>query len=182
MLSALVTRIEALKARLDRDLPVFHWGTVESLDPLRVRKDHAETAWALTPSAIYRPRAVGERVLLLHIYKRLIILGRAGGDPASEPGTVEIDGVVYATSGVWDQQALSSPNVSKDPVFAWTLFKSAPYVPPVGWGFAVHLTASNGYTTVGTGAYVDGTISVRVININSATPTITLGWRLVRTG
>lgn len=182
MLSALITRIEGLKQRLDRDLPVIHWGTVASLDPLRVRKDHAETAWALTPSTIYRPRAVGERVLLLHIYKRLIILGRAGGDPASEPGTVEIDGQVYATSGAWPEQALSNPNVSKDPVYAWSFVKPAPYVPPVGWTFAVHLVASNGYTAVGTGGYADGDIRVRVININSAAPVITLGWRLVRTG
>lgn len=180
MLSALVTRIEGLKQRLDRDLPVLHWGTVESLDPLRVRKDHAETAWALTPSTIYRPRAVGERVLLLHIYKRLIILGRAGGDPASEPGTVEIDGQVYATSGVWPQQTLSNPNISQPPVYAWTLVNPAPYVPPVGWTFALHLVESTGYTFVDTGAYADGDIRIRVLSIASTSPKIKLGWRLVR--
>ena len=103
-----------------------------------------------------------------------------GRDINSLSSTVEVDGVVYEASGAWGQQTLSSPNVSQPPVYAWTLSKPAPYVPPVGWTFAVHLTGSNGHTAVGTGAYADGTISVRVININSAAPTIKLGWQLVR--
>ena len=179
MLSALIGRIEALARRLDAT-PTIEWGTVTGLDPLRVQPGGAAHPLPITPATIYRPRAVGERVLIVTAYRRAIILGRAGGDPASEPGNIEIDGQVYATSGVWSQQTLSSPNVSQDPAYAWTLVKPAPYVPPVGWTFATHLVETSSYTFADTATYIGGNINIRVLNIANVTPTIKLGWRLVR--
>ena len=179
MLSALIGRIEALARRLDAT-PTIEWGTVTGLDPLRVQPGGAAHPLPITPATIYRPRAVGERVLIVTAYRRAIVLGRAGGDPASEPGTIEIDGQVYATSGVWPLQTLSNPDISQPPVYAWALSQPAPYVPPVGWTFATHLVETNGYTFADTATYADGYVRIRVLNLANAAPTIKLGWRLVR--
>ena len=94
--------------------------------------------------------------------------------------SVEIGGVVYATSGVWPLQTLSNPDISRPPVYAWALSQPAPYVPPVGWTFATHLVETNGYTFADTATYADGYVRIRVLNLPDAAPTIKLGWRLVR--
>ena len=189
MLTPLIDRIETLTRRLDT-VPRVEWATVTSLDPLQVRLGGAEQPLPITPATIYRPKAVGERVLLLIAFRRAIVLGVAGGPPdpppppeppaPPPPGHVVIGGQTYATSGVWPEQTLSNPNISQPPVYAWTLIKPAPYVPPVGWTFATHLVTTNGYTFADTAGYNAGNINIRVLNINNSGPTITLGWRLVR--
>lgn len=78
MLSPLIERIERLSAHLDR-VPNFGWGTITELDPIRIRLAGESDPLAVTPSTIYHPTAVGERVFYVHVFHRVIILGRAGG-------------------------------------------------------------------------------------------------------
>ena len=96
------------------------------------------------------------------------------------PNTVVIGGVSYVASGTWAQQTLSNPNSTDGAVYAWTIIKSAPYTAPAGWTFQVFLAFTSGFTSAQTGQVVGGNIEVRVININSNTPTIKLGWRLTK--
>ena len=119
--------------------------------------------------------SAGQRVYVTHQGPSVTIVNA----PGRPPNSVRIGGTDYAASGAWAQQTLSSPAYSSAPIYAWTLAKTAPFAPPSGWGFAIDLRASDGYTTVGMGSYVSGTCNVRVININSSSPTIRLGWRLV---
>jgi len=98
----------------------------------------------------------------------------------TQPNTLIIGGVAYQASGIWPQQALSSPTVTDGAVYAWTVVQTAPYTAPAGYAFQVFLVASTGFTSAQTGYVTGGNIGVRVININSNAPTITLGWRLTK--
>lgn len=153
------------------------WATVisASLGTVVLDSDWEQIARPVQANA-YGTLTAGQRVYVSHQGPALTIVNSPGG---GAPNSIRIDGVDYAASGAWDQQTLSSPNYSSAPVYAWSLAKTAPFTPPTGWGFAVDLRASDGYTTAGMGSLVSGTINVRVININSSSPTIRLGWRLV---
>ena len=98
----------------------------------------------------------------------------------TQPNTLIIGGVAYQASGTWAQQELSSPAVTDGAVHAWTITKSAPYTAPAGWTFQVFLAFTSGFTSAQTGQVVGGNIAVRVININSSTVDIALGWRLTK--
>ena len=98
----------------------------------------------------------------------------------TQPNTLIIGGVAYQASGTWAQQGLSSPTVTAGAVHAWTITKTAPYTPPAGWTFHVFLAFTSGFTSAQTGQVVGGNIQVRVININSSTVDIALGWRLTK--
>ena len=176
-------QIKNIKDDVKQQMPAWHWGTVTELNPLRVRRGGDPSDWPTTPSAIYRPRAVGERVLMLHVYKRLIVLGRAGGDPAG-PDMLEINGQLYRKSGTWEPQQLSNPNYSGNSVYAWTLSKAVPYEPPEGWTFDISMAYTNGFCVVqnaqsGTGG---GAIAARLIGLGSQSPTVQLRWKLVPNG
>lgn len=152
------------------------WATVisASLGTVVLDSDWEQIARPVQANA-YGDLKSTERVWVTHQGPAVTITNA----PKLPPNTIRIDGVDYAASGAWAQQTLSSPNYSSAPVYAWSLAKTAPYAPPSGWTFAIDLRASDGYTTAGMGSYSSGTINVRVININSAGPTIRLGWRLV---
>ena len=190
MLTPLIDRIETLTRRLDT-VPRVEWVMVTSLDPLQVRLGGAAQPLPITPATIYRPKAVGERVLLLIAFRRAIVLGVAGGPPdpppppeppaPPPPGHVVIGGQTYATSGSWPSETLGATGRAQyAPLYVWSLVKQAPYVPPAGWTFAVHMTATNGHTVVTAASYLDGNITVRVISVGHAGPNVTLGWQLVR--
>ena len=98
----------------------------------------------------------------------------------TQPNTLIIGGVAYQASGTWPQQELSSPAVADGVVYAWTIVKTAPYTAPAGWTFEVFLVFSSGWSSAQTGLVTGGNIEVRVINVNSAVPTIALGWRLTK--
>jgi len=169
----------AVKRTPTQTAPWSEWATVASAGA--VPTVTLDSDWTQTPRPVAANAAgslvVGWRVLVLHEGTRVTIVSAPAA--AVPLNTLRIDGTDYLASGAWAQQTLSSPNYSSAPVYAWSLAKTAPYAPPSGWTFAIDLRASDGYTTAGMGSYSSGTINVRVININSAGPTIRLGWRLV---
>lgn len=68
--------------------PVPGWATVTSAAPLRVRKDHEESALDVTPQTLVGGLAEGDRVLLAEWAGQPVILGRAGGEPVDDTGWV----------------------------------------------------------------------------------------------
>lgn len=63
----------------------FAWGTVDSVEPLRIRVDGDADPLPFTPDALVDPRILtpGDRVRLELADRRVIVLGRAGGDAAA---------------------------------------------------------------------------------------------------
>ena len=98
MLEALVSRIEALAKKV-ADTPVFAWATVTSIDPLQITIGGDEKPLEITPAAIYCPADVGERVLVLQVYRRCIILGSAGHPKARWGSAVAPKGWIPITGG-----------------------------------------------------------------------------------
>lgn len=95
--------------------------------------------------------------------------------------TVTIGGIEYPRTGAWSSETLGTPAFSASPIFAWTLTKPRPYAPPAGYGFAVHLLSTNGFTCDPAMASTSGSdLLIRVVNINSSSPLVRLGWRLVK--
>lgn len=96
MLEALVSRIEALAKKV-ADMPVFAWATVTSIDPLQITIGGDEKPLEITPAAIYCPADIGERVLVLQVYRRCIILGSAGHPKARWGSAVAVKGWITIT-------------------------------------------------------------------------------------
>ena len=98
----------------------------------------------------------------------------------TQPNTLIIGGVAYQQSGTWAYQSLSSPGITDGNVYGWTVTKTAPYTPPALYTFEVFLVFASSFTSVATGNVAGANIEVRVINLGSSTPNVTLGWRLTR--
>ena len=96
--------------------------------------------------------------------------------------TIVVDGTVYARSGHYEasQVAYSSPNYSSAPIYIWTVSKTNPFTPPAGWVFKPHVIATSGYTFVEMSDQSSTATAFRLMNIGSNTPSVRLGWTLVK--
>lgn len=73
---------DLLLPKPDPEVPTYRFGTVTSVDPLRVRLDGESSPVPSKPVTLIAPD-VGDRVLV-HIYHRqMVILGKVGGQTAS---------------------------------------------------------------------------------------------------
>lgn len=62
--------------------PVFRWVTVASLSPLQIQLDYTTAPLAARPCSLIADLKVGDRVWAMLVNKKIVILGRSGGDPA----------------------------------------------------------------------------------------------------
>lgn len=57
----------------------YRWAEVTGTGPLRIQLDGQTAPLAVTPDTLQAGLGVGDRVLILQIGKRVIVLGRSGG-------------------------------------------------------------------------------------------------------
>lgn len=98
--SSVWAEIRAVRAEMQASLPAFRWATVTSVDPLRVTPDGDTSPLAEAPDTLVGGLVVGDRVRLVIVARRALILGRAGGKLVADwytdanPGTVAAGGDV----------------------------------------------------------------------------------------
>lgn len=91
--SYLVGQVAKLKAAVDA-IASWRWATVTSVDPLRVTPDGDTSPLAEAPDTLVAGLGEGDRVRLVIVARRALILGRAGGAPSTvQHGTFNV-GVV----------------------------------------------------------------------------------------
>jgi len=100
----------------------------------------------------------------------------------STDDAITIGGNAYPRSGHYESSsvAYSSPTYSSAPIYIWTVTKTNPFTPPAGWVFKPHVITSNGYTFVEMAGQTSTYTTFRMMNINSASPSVRLGWTLVK--
>ena len=76
--SYLVSQVAKLKATVDA-VASWRWATVTSVDPLRVMPDGDTSPLAEAPDTLIGGLVVGDRVRLVIVARRALVLGRAGG-------------------------------------------------------------------------------------------------------
>ena len=96
-LSYLVERIKRLQTAME-GVASWRWATVTSVDPLLVTPDGDTSPLAEAPDTLVAGLGEGDRVRLVVVARRTLILGRAGGAPSTaQHGTFNVD--VVAASG-----------------------------------------------------------------------------------
>lgn len=76
--SYLVSQVAKLKSAVDA-MASWRWATVTSVDPLRVTPDGDTSPLAEAPDTLVGGLGEGDRVRLVIVARRALILGRAGG-------------------------------------------------------------------------------------------------------
>lgn len=95
--SYLVSQVAKVKAAVDA-MASWRWATVTSVDPLRVTPDGDTSPLAEAPDTLVAGLGEGDRVRLVVVARRALILGRAGGAPSTaQHGTFTVN--VVAASG-----------------------------------------------------------------------------------
>lgn len=96
-MSYLVSQVAKMKAAVDA-MASWRWATVTSVDPLRVTPDGDTSPLAEAPDTLVAGLGEGDRVRLVIVARRALILGRAGGAPSTaQHGTFTVN--VVAASG-----------------------------------------------------------------------------------
>ncbi len=160
-----------LKARLDLQ-PTFGWAVVTSVTPLMIRYDGQAEPIAGTPDRLATGLAVGDRVWCQRIYRRDIILGRAGGEPRKT-------GVVTQNTG-----ALSMIGTSQVYGASFSFVIPVP-VPSGSYVRVTCLNVGNGFGSISqtgaTSGLTSTTVSVRFTQVgNSSAQQLTFLWEIVK--
>lgn len=77
-MSYLVSQVAKMKAAVDA-IASWRWATVTSVDPLRVTPDGDTSPLPEAPDTLVGGLMVGDRVRLVIVARRALVLGRAGG-------------------------------------------------------------------------------------------------------
>lgn len=96
-----MTVVRRLKTRIEQVaalVPAFRWGRVMVAAPLTVLLDGDEAGHEVTPDTLTSGLAVGDRVLVVVVARRALVLGRAGGKLVADWYTDANSGIV-ATGG-----------------------------------------------------------------------------------
>lgn len=94
--SYLVGQMAKLKAAVDA-IASWRWATVTSVDPLRVTPDGDTSPLAEAPDTLVAGLSEGDRVRLVIVARRALILGRAGGAPSTAQHGTFTNNVVEAS-------------------------------------------------------------------------------------
>lgn len=98
--SYLVSQVAKLKAAVDA-MASWRWATVTSVDPLRVTPDGDTSPLAEAPDTLTAGLSVGDRVRLILVNRRAMILGRSGGAPRDRLMKLAKKAVSGGTNSTW---------------------------------------------------------------------------------
>lgn len=180
----LVSTLAAIKKRLEF-IPSFTWGSVVSVEPLKVRLDGQDAS--LDASAAFGSLPTqGARALCVIAGNRLYAFPKSAPAPQPlppDPNTLWINGTAYPASGTLNVQvgswAYRWPNAAGQ-----TLQVPFPCDLPLGWTFQTFPLDTYGFTEVHTGNIRRDLkrLYVRVVQAGShdVNALSKIGWRLVK--
>ena len=104
--SYLVSKVAKVKATVDA-MASWRWATVTSMDPLRVMPDGDTSPLAEAPDTLASDFGVGDRVRLVTVARRALILGRASG-PRRVIGRITAPASQAIGTGTWSRYGFTS--------------------------------------------------------------------------
>ena len=99
--SFLVETVTTGLARLEAAIPSLRWGIVTGVGPLRVQLDGDTGPLADSPDTLVAGLSVGDRVRVILVNRRAMILGRAGGAPRDRLMKLAKKAVSGGTNSTW---------------------------------------------------------------------------------
>jgi hypothetical protein len=91
----LASQVAKLKAAVEQ-VASWRWATVNSISPLRVTPDGDTSPLAEAPDTLVGGLVAGDRVRLVTVARRALILGRAGGQ---RPSLIPMGGPLWGSVG-----------------------------------------------------------------------------------
>jgi hypothetical protein len=158
----------------------WRWATVTSTTPLQIHIDGDDEPLITTPDTL-TPVNHGDRVRVHIHHRRTTIIGTA----TPHDNTIAVRGIYYPASGTQPLPTFTWTS-SANNWYGTTITMPAPFVPPIGYGFAYSMLEGNGFTIVTTASPTktvseDTTTDIRLLNFNHASPRLRrVQWQLVK--